>query len=232
MSDPTQQADTQKEQLFSKWTATELNHQEQQQFEIWCKEDEEFAARVAVHGRLQSLTDNYEPQDVPDWDPGALFETPEKTPWWQWRGLSAASFAMSVFAVLLVTFQIEVTINDGSMTISFAGANQQQKIEQLVNDKIIEYAKLQETSFSEKSEILQQQQMQMNTQLASYLLDTSRTERREDFAELIKHVNQQRADDQVFYARQITRLKTDIELETGEPHWLPTEFEQTNSDNE
>ena len=62
-----------------------------------------------------------------------------------------------------------------------------------------------------------QQQMQMNTQLARHLLDSSRSERREDFADLIKHLNQQREDDQVFFARQLNNLKTDFELESDSP---------------
>ena len=126
-------------------------------------------------------------------------------------------FAMSLFAVLLVTFKLEVTVHDGSVTISFGGKPDQQHIEQLVNDKFMEYAKLQDNKFGEKSDYLQQQQMQMNTQLARHLLDSSRSERREDFADLIKHLNQQREDDQVFFARQLNNLKTDIELESDSP---------------
>jgi hypothetical protein len=55
-----------------------------------------------------------------------------------------------------------------------------------------------------------QQQMDASTQLTQYLLGASRKERREDFAELIKYVNEQRGDDQLFYARQLNKLQKDI----------------------
>lgn len=222
--------DAKKQVLFAKWAESELSPQEQQQFEVWCQEDTSFADRVALHGKMEFMAENYQQQDVPGWDPGGLFDAPEKSPWWQWRGLPVMSFAMSIFAVLLVTFKFEVTVNDGSMVISFAGSDKQ-KVEQLVNEKLLEYAQLQEAKFTEKSDFLQQQQLQMNTQLASYLLESSRSERREDFAELIKHVNEQRADDQSFYARQFNRIKNDLELSDASPEWLPANFEQPNSDN-
>lgn len=215
--------ETQKQSLFIKWAESELSAKEQQQFEIWCKEDDAFADKVAVHGRLQFMAENYQPQEVPNWQPETVFQQEksfnlgQRQPWWQWRGLPAMSFAMSCFAIMLVVFKLEVTVNEGSMIISFAGAGEQQRMERLVNDKLLEYAKLQETQFTEKSKQLQEQQMQMNNQLANYLLSTSRTERREDFAQLIEHVNEQRADDQVFYVRQINQLKDQFEFDSDIP---------------
>lgn len=223
MSDNISDIEAQKQALLAKWAESELSADEQLQFEIWCKEDDAFADRVMVHGRLQFMAENYQQQEVPNWQPDAVFDsglpghTKTKQSWWQWRGLPAMSFAMSAFAILLVTLKLEVTVDNGSMTISFAGASEQQRIERLVNDKILEYAKLQDTQFAEKSKQLQEQQMQMNTQLANYLLATSRTERREDFAELIEHVNEQRADDQVFYVRQINQLKDRLEFDGDIP---------------
>jgi dTDP-D-glucose 4,6-dehydratase len=60
------------------------------------------------------------------------------------------------------------------------------------------------------TQTMQQQQMDTSTQLTQYLLGASRKERREDFAELIKYVNEQRGDDQLFYARQLNKLQQDI----------------------
>jgi len=220
-----------KEALFTKWAEAELSADEQQQFEIWCREDQSFADKVAVHGRLQFMAEQFSEEDVPDWDRSSGFEKTQHSPWWQWKGLPALSLATSFVAILMVTLNMEVTVHQGSMTISFSGAVEQQKIEQLVNERIAEYAALQNSKFEEQADHLQQQQMQMNTQLANYLLATSRTERREDFAELIKHVNEQRADDQVFYARQINRLKSDFKSGPQNPDWLPDTYEQPISDN-
>ncbi|MCC2606353.1 hypothetical protein [Planctobacterium marinum] len=220
-----------KEALFTKWSEAELTADEQQQFERWCLEDPAFSDRVAVHGRLQFMAQQFNDEEVPEWSRDACFEQSKGESWWHWKGLPVASMAMSLVAILLVTFKMEVTVHQGSMTISFSGAVEQQKIEQLVNERIAEYAALQNSKFDEQADHLQQQQMQMNTQLANYLLATSRTERREDFAELIKHVNEQRADDQVFYARQINRLKSDFKSDSKNPDWLSEPYEQTHSDN-
>jgi len=106
-------------------------------------------------------------------------------------------------------------VANGAMTLSFAGTAQQQKVEQLVEQKLQEYTQMQQVAFNQRTQQMQDQQMQLNTQLTSYLLTTSRTERREDFAELIKFVNQQRADDQVFYAKQFNRLQNDISADVS-----------------
>lgn len=220
-----------KQALFTKWSEAELSPAEQQQFEIWCKEDEDFGQKVAVQGRLQFMAGQFEEQPVPDWQRGAGFEAQQRAPWWHWKGLTVVSLATSFAAILLVTLRLEVTVNDGSMTLSFGGVAEQQKIEKLVNERIAEYAALQNSKFEQEADLLKEQQMQMNTQLANYLLATSRTERREDFAELIKHVNEQRADDQVFYARQINRLKSDLNTDNNTPDWLSENNEQPTSDN-
>ncbi|BDX07888.1 hypothetical protein [Planctobacterium marinum] len=220
-----------KQALFMKWTESELTDHEQQLFEQYCIDDEDFADKVSVHGRLQQMSEHYEAAEVPDWDRSTGFSHAQASPWWQWKGLPALSFATSIAAILLVTLKLEFTVHDGSMTISFSGAAQQKQIEQLVNERIAEYAALQNSKFEEQAELLQNNQMQMNTQLANYVLATSRTERREDFAELIKHVNEQREDDQVFYARQINRLKTDINANSRRPDWLSELNEQPNSEN-
>ena len=207
----------QKELLFAKWTESELSDAEQQQFETWCQQDSDFASQVAVHGQLQFMASNYEAVEVPNWSAGDIFEKPRKTPWWQWKGLPAFSLATSMAAILMVTLQIEVTLSQGSVTLSFADTANEQRIEQLVTQRLAEYEQRQTAQFVQKSQQLQEQQQAMNTQLANYLLTASRTERREDFAELIKHVNQQRADDQVFYARQINHLKDNMTPTSGTP---------------
>lgn len=227
---PQKQQQQRQERLFAKWTETELTPDEQTQFDSWCREDQAFADRIAVYGRINHIADNFEAQDVPEWDSGALFKVPAKTPWWQWSGLSVASFAMSFVAIMLVTFKFEVTVHGDAMTISFAGSQQEQQIQQLVDARLTQFKQAQSAHFNQQSEQLQQQQVQMNTQLANYLLSTSRTERREDFAELIKFVNEQRNDDQVFYARQLNRLQADFVAESGGQGWLPGDFNTPDSD--
>lgn len=209
------------EQLFAKWLEGELTPAEQIKFAMFCQEDDGFAQRVTVVEQMESLSSHYQAQMPPEWDRTAMFESPstKKARWWQWQ--PSLSLAMSFAAILMVLFKVEITTTDAGMTISFAGAGQEQRIQQVLDQRLDEFAASQATYLADRTEQIQQQQLDMNTQLASYLLTTSRTERREDFAELIKFVNQQRSDDQVFYARQLNKLQQDFVSESDSPEWLP-----------
>jgi hypothetical protein len=139
---------------------------------------------------------------------------PDKVKWWQWQGLPTLSFATSIFAIVMVLTGLQVHTNEGAMTISFAGKYREQQSEQeidrLVNDRLAEFQKNQQLTLINYTQTMQQQQMDTSTQLTQYLLGASRKERREDFAELIKYVNEQRGDDQLFYARQLNELQQEI----------------------
>lgn len=220
------------ELLLAKWMEDNLSDDEQVQFETLCKGDANFAERVAVAGKLDFMSSDFQDVEVPDWDRGGMFEQPEKQKWWQWGGLSALSFATSMAAILMVTLRMEITTHDGAMTISFAGAANQKMVETLVSDKIAEFQQSQSALIADNNKHLQQQQMDMNTQLANYLLTTSRSERREDFAEFIKFVNEQRSDDQVFYARQLNNLKEDFVANSDAAGWAPNGLQDPVNGNE
>jgi len=66
---------------------------------------------------------------------------------------------------------------------------------------------------------LQEQQLSTSTQLTNYLLASSRQERKEDFGELIKFINEQRSDDQVYFARQLNQLQQEIYDAPGTSSW-------------
>ncbi|MBE1301512.1 MAG: hypothetical protein GJ680_16620 [Alteromonadaceae bacterium] len=221
-----------KETIFNKWLDQELTSAEQAQFETWCKEDKDFADKIATMSALESFGQDFKDIDVPKWRPEDIFEKPAKTPWWQWSGLPTLSFATSMAAILMVTLRIEFTVGDGVLQVRFADSVDEQKIEQLVAARISEYETQQDQKFAQQTTDLQQQQLQMNTQLANYLLSTSRTERREDFAELIKHVNEQRSDDQVFYARQLNKIQQDFVANSEPAEWQPASMTKPVSGNE
>ena len=64
--------------------------------------------------------------------------------------------------------------------------------------------------FSKYADAMAAQQRESSAQLTQYLLASGRQERREDFAEFVKFINQQRDDDQRFMARQLNHLKQEI----------------------
>ena len=205
------------EQLFGLWAEQQLNEQQRHVFEQRCLDDEAFAKQVEIFNMFSMQSEQYQSDEVPSWDRASTFDIPDKVKWWQWQGLPTLSFATSMLAIIMVLTGLQVRTDDGAMTISFAGKyreqQSQQEIDNLVDVKLAEFQKTQQFALTNYTQTMQQQQMDTSTQLTQYLLGASRKERREDFAELIKYVNEQRGDDQLFYARQLNQLQQDIYAE-------------------
>ena len=199
-----------KEWLLAAWLENRLTQKERQEFESLCQEDSEFAAQVELANQSIMLAQDYEPVPVPNWDKDASFLAPPKVSWWQWQGFPVASMAMSIFAVCLVVFNIEFRFEDNGMMISFAGQNEQQKLEQMVDAKMQILEQRQAESIDAYVDELREDQLVATTQLTNFVLQSSRTERKEDFAEFIRFINEQRSDDQQFYARQLNQLQQDL----------------------
>lgn len=195
------------EQLFALWSEQQLNEQQRIEFEQRCLEDQIFSKQVETFNMFAMQSEHYQSDEVPSWDRASTFDMPEKAKWWQWQGLPTLSFATSMLAIVMVLTGLQVRTEEGAITISFAGKQSEQKIEKLVNDRITEFQETQQLALTNYTQTMQQQQMDTSTQLTQYLLGASRKERREDFAELIKYVNEQRGDDQIFYARQLNKLQ-------------------------
>jgi hypothetical protein len=202
------------EQLFGLWAEQQLNEQQRHAFEQRCLEDNVFAKQVETFNMFSIQSEHYQSGEVPNWDRASTFDTPDKTRWLQWQGLPSLSFATSMLAIVMVLTGLQVRTDEGAMTISFAGKQAEkqrsQEIEKLVNDKLAEFQTTQQLALTNYTQTMQQQQMDTSSQLTQYLLGASRKERREDFAELIKYVNEQRGDDQLFYVRQLNKLQQDI----------------------
>jgi hypothetical protein len=191
----------------------------QQLFEQLCIEDKEFAERVEQANYLNLLKETSADAEVPNWQDKVNFPFVEKTPWWQWQGMPAASLCCSVAAILMVLSGFNFKVDEGRLSVGFGDSSPNTNIALLIDQKVQEKLDAQQQAnqalLAQYVDTIQQQQLQTSTQLTEYLLTSSRTERREDFAELIKFVNQQRYDDQVFYVRQLNELQTEINMQTG-----------------
>jgi hypothetical protein len=198
------------EWLLAAWLENRLTEDERREFEALCQEDKEFGSRVELANQSIMLAQDYEPSPVPEWNREASFLSTPKKHWWQWQGLPVTSMAMSVFAMCLVVFNVEFRLEDSGMMISFAGKNEQQKLEQLVDARMQILEQRQAESLDSYVDQLREDQLVATTQLTNFVLKSSRTERREDFAEFIRFINEQRSDDQQFYARQLNQLQEDL----------------------
>lgn len=207
---PKQESQLNNQQILALWADQQLSSTQQVEFEQRCLNDEEFAKQVATYNEFAGRSERYFAQDVPTWDRDSTFDFPDKTKWWQWQGLPSLSFATSMLAIVMVVSGLQVRMDEGSMTISFASKQSTQEIDRLVDERLADFKNSQQLALTQYTQSMQQQQMDTSTQLTKYLLEASREERREDFAELIKYVNEQRGDDQLFYARQLNKLQQDI----------------------
>jgi len=151
--------------------------------------------------QLQAHANAHREQPVKPWNPAAIWHAQrrpdgrETLAWWQRPWLPISSMACSLLAVALVLGNVAVTIDDNSMQITFGDRLSQQQLDT--------YAATLRSEF--KDDVTQ-----ANTQLVNYVLATSRSERREDFADLIRYVNEQREDDHVFYVQQLRQIEDEL----------------------
>ncbi|MFT2091700.1 hypothetical protein [Paraglaciecola sp. 2405UD69-4] len=205
-----QQPELSNETLLALWLEGRLSAAQLSEFESRCVRSREFAQKVEEANALLLMAEEYQPEQVPNWNRGATFEENTELKWWQWQGLSSLAFVTSCCAIVVVLTGLQVRIDEGALTIGFAAKQTSQDVENLVNERLQEFKQAQQVILHDYAQNMRQQQLDASTQLTQYLLSASRKERREDFAELIKHVNEQRGDDQLFYARQLNKLQHDI----------------------
>lgn len=209
-----------KSELLAAFMEGQLTGEQRAQFEQLCISDSEFAQQVEWANRLSMQAQEYHPVAVPEWDRAGTFVKKEKPArWWQWQGLPVASMAFSLCAMVMVVSGFQVKVDDGALTISFNQFTDNQQVEQLVQKRLDEFKANQQQALATYAQSLQQQQLDASTQLTNYLLASSRKERREDFGEFIKFINEQRNEDQLFYARQLNQLQQDMYSKVAPGQW-------------
>ena len=211
--------DLDKNELLGLWLDDKLTEQQRAQFERLCSEDDDFASQVEMANLVSMQAESYQPQTVPDWQRDAAMQSSQKSSWWQWQGLPGLSFATSMVAIVMVLTGVNIQVADGAFTVRFGNQASMAQVEAEVSKQLTAFQTTQQQALNQYAQALQTQQLETNTQLTNYLLTSSRQERREDFAELIKFINEQRSDDQLFYARQLNKLESQIFADTPEGTW-------------
>ncbi len=203
------------EQLFEQWLSGDLDLNQQQQIEQELSQDPIWKERMNRARQIDFLASTKEPVQVPNWDRGATY-TADNTSWWGWQGLPAMSMAFSCLALALVIFKVEVAVNDSGLLVSFGGQveQEQQQVVKLVDDKLAQFAQEQAVLLANFSVDQANMQQQGNLQLATYILDTSRQERKEDISDFVTYINQQRKDDQVLHRIRYRQLEEAINYQS------------------
>ena len=192
---------------FEKWLDKQLLPEQAAEFENNHRHESAMKQHIATAKYVEYLASQETPQAVPNWDPAAVMDMDNQHTthkWWQWRGLPALSMAFSCFAIALVLFNVQFSVSDQGVLLTFGKSEVNPKmiesqvterVNQLVNDKLQAYEQSQQLALANFTTELSDKQQQSNLQLASYILETSRQERKEDISDFIQFVNAQRNDD-------------------------------------
>ncbi len=212
-------SDNHKSELLAAFLEDRLSAADRAQFNELCASDKAFAETVEQANYMAMLNETASATSVPVWDKESTFHRAEKIGWWHVNGLSFASLACSILAVFMVLSGLNVHVEDGRLSMGFSAQfskqGLQEQVQLMVRERLNDYQQANQQLLAQYLDSLQQQQMATNKQFTDYLLASSRQERREDFAELIQFVNQQRYDDQVFFARQLNELQQELNSQAG-----------------
>ena len=203
-----------REQIFEQWLAGKLTTEQRQQAEVELAKEPVFKARMETARSMQHMADMATNEPAPEWDRGGAFEENHQ-PWWQWQGFPALSMAFSCAAIMLVLLRVELTMTNDGMLLSFAGSkNNSEKLVELVDERLNDFALQQQVTLANFNADIVAQQQQSNLQLASYILETSRQERKEDISDFVSYIGQQRKDDQLQQRIQYQQLEDAVMLQS------------------
>jgi hypothetical protein len=196
--------------------------------------DEQWQAREEFANYISHQAQMAQEHQVPAWDRGKAFSRDEE-PWWKWQGLSVMSMACSIVVICLVLMKVELVIKPEGVLLTFAGGKEHtieemvksnslinEKIEERVNEKL--NLKLKEFA-SEQQVVLANymadftvnlaaNQQDNNLRLASYILGTSRQERKEDMTDFINYINVQRKNESLDQTIRFDQLERAINYQT------------------
>lgn len=175
-------------------------------------DNEQWQQRQNTAAFIQHQAEMMTDHEVPNWDRGQAFEQ-EKKPWWQWSGLNLLSTGLSVLAITMVLFNVEVKMNGDGMLVSFGHADSaanSELIAQQVDEKIRAFEQQQAVKLVEFTQKLQSAQYDSNLKLADYILTSTRKARKEDIQDLIMHIDAQRKDEQLNQSIKFQQLEQAI----------------------
>jgi hypothetical protein len=195
--------------LLGLWLDDQLSASQRAEFERRCAGQEAFAKQVEAASMLSSHASVFAEQDVPEWSAEGTFMGAEQPKWWQWQGLPAVSLATSFLALVVVLVGF-APMQSSLIEVPNAQYVKRADVDKLVAEKLAVFKQAQTQAFEEYAMTIKQQQLEMQAKRTEFLLAESRQERREDFAEWLKYVDQQRQEDQLFLARQFNQMQNEL----------------------
>jgi len=203
------QPDHTNEALIIAWVNNSLTQEQKAIFSKKYAQDSVFAAAADNASALAGCASEFVAPPVPDWNKAQLFPAQDKSSWFQWQGFPA-----------LACFTGMPNKDNGKLLTAQTPSNvDAEQLSSLVEEQVRVQVKQQREMYQEANQVLFKeyaqslaaQQQQTSAELTQYLLTSSREARKQDFAELLQFINDQRIDDQRFYARQFSKLQDEID---------------------
>lgn len=161
---------------------------------------------------IQQTADATQAERVPEWPRELTYRGHAEQPlrWWQRPFLPVASLACSALALLAIVSQLQVQVTEQGFNVHFGGGLTEQQLQAAVAERMNAYAAEQQLQMADYAANLREDFRDdvaaANQQLVNYVLTTNRSERQEDMEDLIRYVNAQREDDQVYFAYQLSQV--------------------------
>jgi hypothetical protein len=170
----------------------------------------EWAERVSTFESMSKLGQQAEQEwQVPDWNRSAAFEQYLAKPsWWQRQGMSAAALCFSIFACAVMVFDLKVNFTSGELQIGHDQVAQQTWMQQEFNQMALRN----QQEIDQLLTNFEQKQNQNNAKLVNYVLDSSRSERREEITEFVQMLQQQRNDDMLYLKQEFQDINYNLRL--------------------
>lgn len=204
---------------------TQHNSNEQKlehNFDLWCAgkalSDNElmelqmhpiWSERMLAFSNFSTLAEQaeHEHSQVPNWNRNAGFEQYLQQPsWWQSQGLSLVAMTFSIFACVVMLFDLRVNVSASGVTIATAGQMQKNELQQ----QFAELAAQNNQQIQNRLDNFQANQQQNTAQLVSYVLNNSRVERQEDIQDMVELIQQQRRDDLDYLKQQFSDINYNL----------------------
>lgn len=194
--------DTKLEANFTRWlegqTLTDNELAELNSHPIWSE-------RMATFSNVNQLAEQaeFDAPPVPKWNRDQGFEQNLQQPsWWQQQSLSLVALTFSIFACVVLFFDLRISVTEGGVNIATADYLQKQQLHQ-------EFATLAQQNnelIQTRLDNFQASQQQSTAQVVSYVLNNSRIERQEDIQDVVKVIQQQRKDDLLYLKEQFSDI--------------------------
>ena len=152
---------------------------------------------------------------VPYWDKGKVLGQARNKSAREFNLLPWLSMSFSIVAICMVLLNVTIQSAENGITIAFGDSKaiSPVEVEAIVEERLKQYQSDNELKLAQFVMQLQEQQNQSNLKLATYLLDSARTERKQDISDVFLHFNDQLAEQQSRQKIQLQQLEQAVKFQ-------------------